>query len=513
MTVSSDTSLQEQEVLLENLQNKELFSHPVEKFELLQTHISFVLLTGPFAYKFKKPVDLGFLDFSTLALRQHFCEEELRLNQRFSEELYLEVISITGSIHHPAINGTQDVIEYAVKMKQFPQSAQLDVVLSQKKLTPTHINMLADTIAEFHSKAEIASKTSEYGNNDSIIDPIRENFSHIRQLSQLAHFEPRLQTLESWCEEFFDKNKSRFEQRKNNGFIREGHGDMHLRNMALLDDKIILFDCLEFSPGLRWIDVINDLAFLLMDLDDRQETLLAWHCLNRYIERTGDYAGLGLLKFYKVYRALVRAKVDAIRLAQPHLTTDEQQQTCRDFVSYLELAEAYTHRDKPTLIITRGLSGSGKTTYTEELLGSIGAIRIRSDVERKRLFKDQNTLYKPEITEKVYQHLLRTTESLLNTGYSVIVDATFLDAQKIFPFHSLASNMVIPFHILEFSARPDTLHTRLQGRKADYSDANIQVLESQLKHWQEVPDELSSYLVQLDTEQVINFEDVRKKLI
>ena len=512
MSALADTSLTAQEVLLSHLQTKALFSHEVSRFELLQTHISWVLLTGPYAYKFKKPVDLGFLDFSTLALRKHFCEEELRLNQRLAPQLYLDVVSINGDTSHPHINGTGPVIEYAVKMRQFPQSAQLDKVLARHELTPTHIDSLADAVANFHHDTAQAGPDSPYGDPDSVLQPVMENFAHIRQIHSLAEYEPRLQAIKDWCQSRFTQLKELFVLRKAQGFIREGHGDMHLRNMALLEDRVVLFDCLEFNPALRWVDTINDIAFLLMDLDDRHQGPLAWRFLNRYLQHNGDYDGLRLLDYYKVYRALVRAKVDAIRLAQSHLTKQEQQQTRDDFLGYLSLAESYIQTPRPVLVITRGLSGSGKTTYSQSLLESLGAIRLRSDVERKRQFAAAGDLYDKTVTQQVYQHLHDLAALLLQAGYSVIVDATFLDSAHIQPMHTLATHMGIPFHILEFNASPDTLRRRISQRAAEYSDADLTVLEKQLQHWHALPAKMQTSLIQVDTEQDIDLEQLINKL-
>ena len=279
---------------------------------------------------------------------------------------------------------------------------------------------------------------------------------------------------------------------------------MHLRNMALLDGKVVLFDCLEFNPDLRWIDTINDIAFLIMDLEDRQQSPFAWRLLNRYLELTGDYEGLKLLTFYKVYRALVRVKVDAIRLSQfqdqsqdqTHLTQQEQDKTLKDFLSYIELTENYTQASTPILILTRGVSGTGKTTYTQPLLEMIGAIRIRSDVERKRLHNNSPDLYSKDMTQHVYQSLAELAEELLTAGYKVIVDATFIDPQQITLFQKIAEQMTLPFHILEFKARPETLRNRIHQRKEDYSDATVNVLEQQLQNWQAVSDNLMANLIQ-----------------
>jgi len=501
-------------LLIHKLQHADLFPHPVTSFEIIETHISWVLLTGPFAYKFKKPVDLGFLDFSTLALRKFYCEEELRLNRRLAPALYLEVIAIGGTTEQPSLLDTTPAIEYAVKMKQFSQDAQLDLVLQRGELNQMHIDKLAQAVAQFHSALPPATDDKPYGGLDAVRQPVEENFAHITRCigEQEA---ARLQPLAAWCERTFIQLKTDFLHRKQNGFIREGHGDMHLRNMALLDEEVVLFDCLEFNPALRWIDVINDLAFLIMDLEDRQQPAFAWRCLNRYLELTGDYAGVTVLNYYKVYRALVRAKVDAIRLSQPHLSEQERAVALKDFQAYIKLAQDYTADKQPCLILTRGLSGSGKSTHTQTLLQDMGALRIRSDVERKRLYADTmqpEVLYSSAATQHTYRHLLELSESLLSAGQTVIVDATFIKSGHIAPFRQLAEQQQSRFIILEFTARPETLRERVRKRRHDVSDADIEVLEHQLQLWSDLPKAFQPLTITVDTEQPLDMEQLIEKI-
>ncbi len=304
--------------LIQAMQQPGFYDHPVAQVELIETHISWVFLAGDFAYKVKKPVNFGFLDFSTLARRQHFCLEELRLNRRFAPRLYLDVKAIGGDPASPRMNATP-VLDYAVKMKRFEQQDQLDRVLTRGRLDDRQLACFSTMIAKVHQIAAVSEAEQPYGTPQSIIEPVLENFNQVRSL--LAAAECRhLGQLEEWSRRTHGELYELLRQRKRDGFVRECHGDLHLANMAWVDGEPILFDCIEFNENLRWIDVINDIAFLFMDLADRGQKKLGWSFLNHYLQKTGDYQGLQLLRFYAVYRAMVRAKVNCLRLAQPGLS-------------------------------------------------------------------------------------------------------------------------------------------------------------------------------------------------
>ncbi|MDH5572481.1 MAG: phosphotransferase, partial [Gammaproteobacteria bacterium] len=319
-----------------------VYPHTVTQCELIETHISWVILTGAYAYKIKKPVNYGFLDFSTLEKRHKYCQEELRLNRRLAGNIYIEVVAITGTFEQPEvtehlINGN-NVIEYAVKMQQFPQQDQLDRMLAADKLLPGHIDAFADRIAEFHQQIDIADMSTIYGNVEQVCVPLQENLAQIRNSVRDSEHRSVLVELEQWGNSEFKTLKNVFLQRKQAGFVRECHGDMHLRNLAWIENKPVLFDCIEFNAELRWIDVISDIAFLVMDLQDRDQPQLAQRFLNRYLEITGDYEGVAVLPYYLFYRALVRAKVDAIRASQSGISQKEKSDAERDMAGYLKLA-------------------------------------------------------------------------------------------------------------------------------------------------------------------------------
>ena len=507
---------------ISSMLNPEVYDHPVEHLELIETHISWIVLTGSFAYKIKKPVNFGFLDFSTLENRHTFCEQELRLNSRLAPAIYLDVVSISNLKDKLVISDEGVVIEYAVKMNEFPQSAQLDHMLAAGRLSVELIDPIARMIADFHRTIKIADDSMDYGNLDAINQPVEENFTQINEHLGAASYQEKLGKLQQWTQSEFQNRKKVFIKRKQDGFIRECHGDMHLRNLIWLNNKPMAFDCIEFNPSLRWIDVISDVAFLIMDLQDRKQNLLANHFLNTYLELTGDYAGLTILPYYLCYRALVRAKVDALYLENKNIQQEEREAAHAEFTSYLELASTYIHRSQPTLIIMRGVSASGKSTISEALLAKSGAIRIRSDVERKRLFNISSTgsgsadietgIYTKEASQTTYEKLLELSGKIIDAGFSVIIDAAFLNKEQRDPFQELASSLSTAYVIIEITAPAEVLRQRIVARKKDISDADLSVLEHQLKNWQPLHKDELDFVVSVDTTQSLDIEELIKTI-
>ncbi len=466
--------------LIQALLNPACYPHPVDKVKLLETHISWLLLAGDYVYKIKKPVDFGFLDFSSLDRRQFFCHEELRLNRRLAAGLYLEVAAIGGSARQPVF-GLEPAIEYAVKMRRFAEADLLDHCLANRQLTKQHLRSLAATLAQFHAAIPKAAQDSGYGNAEAIALPARQNF---QQLSLLLNesLHARLTSLQAASEAEYNRCLPLLRQRLESGWVRECHGDLHLGNIVLIDGLPTPFDGIEFNPALRWIDVMNDIAFLVMDLRQRQRPDLAFTFLNAYLEIGGDYAGLGVLRFYLGYRAMVMAKVSAIRSAQLGEKADAGQ--CQ---RYLALAEQFYAPARPVLMITHGLPGCGKTTISQLVLEKYHAIRLRSDVERKRLFglqAEQSSMsikadiYTPAATERTYRHLLDVSRRVLTSGFSVIVDAAFLKQQERAQFKQLADELGLPFVILQVYVDENLQKQRLGQRRNDASEADETVMES-----------------------------------
>jgi len=498
------------------------YDHLTDEIQLLETHISWVILTGHYVYKIKKPVDLGFLDFSSLSKRRHYCEEELRLNRRLAADIYLDVIPIYGSPAEPHFRPDGKIVDYAVKMRQFPQSAQLDRMLGANILAIEHLDAIADTVARFHMMIEKAGTQSPYGEPERVWQPVAENFEQIRERETDSTILQQLQTLHEWSRNSFEQLRSVFAQRKQDGFVRECHGDLHLRNIAWFEDHPVIFDCIEFNPNLHWIDVISDIAFLFMDLIDRGQTASAYRMLDRYLSHTGDYAGVSVLPFYIVYRAMVRAKVDRIRLSQADITAAERDEGLKEFTGYLQLANSFTHRPTPVLILTWGLSGSGKTTVTDKLLPALGAIRLRSDVERKRLAgldaMDRAGMgvgagiYTDAMSERTYAHLLQQARIILAAGFPLIVDAAFLDAVRRTPFAKLAQQMQLPFVILQCEASETCLRQRIRSRQHDASDADLQILEHQLSTLIPLTSREMQQVIPVNTEQEIDIPTLMQKI-
>lgn len=481
-------------ILVESLHNPARYPHPVDRVKLIETHISWVFLAGAYAYKLKKPVNFGFLDFSSLNQRQHFCEEELRLNRRFAPQLYLDVISIGGSPEHPRL-GELPAIDYMVRMKRFSRRNELDRLLQQNRLTPEMIEQFADYLAAAHMQAPAVAAQSGFGSPAAVKAPVAENFQQLRPLLPDPYHQQQLNRLEQWSENSYRALTPLLKQRKNAGLIRECHGDVHLANMVWHNEQPLLFDCIEFNDNFRCIDPANDYAFLLMDLDDRQSQQLGSYFLNRYLQQTGDYQGVQLLDYYRCYRAMVRAKVFALRLQQNSLSQAEREQDLALTESYLQLAEQYTQPGSPRLFITHGFAGSGKSTFVRQLAPQLGAISLHSDIERKRLFglkaaaasrsPISGGIYTATASQQTYQHLHDLAETLLASGFSVIIDACFLKQPPRKRLQTLAEKLQIPFTILDFSLPQEELFRRvtLRSRQSEQiSEADTAVLQQQLRH-------------------------------
>jgi len=454
------------ERLIQELLNLEVYPHAVDKVQHIETHISHIFLAGEYAYKIKKALNLGFLDFSTLEKRKQFCEEEIRLNSRLAESIYISVATIVcrgeGEESVVLVNSDEntevekgEVVEYAVRMHRFPHNMELDRLLEESG-SGSHwrdewIDEIALQIAAFHEEIAFAPPHSEYGNSSEIISSVLENFEQIDQLTYSQESFKGVATLSAklhqWSISEWRRVTAVMERRQQAGDIRECHGDMHLANMVYWKGKVQIFDGIEFSPSLRWIDRVSEIAFLVMDLESRGREDLAWRFLNGYLSWSGDYAGLELLNFYCTYRAAVRGKVAAIRHAQME-SSPEQKSAKKELVRYLELAEHYTKQKIGGVIVMQGLSGSGKSTLAKPLVEQLPAIWIRSDVERKRLFGEfpgidepsmVGDLYSREAGIATYQRLQQLSEMIVGFGMSVIVDATFLHggwAQSICIFFS-----------------------------------------------------------------------------
>lgn len=451
---------------------------------LIETHISWVLVAGVDAYKLKKPLDLGFLDFSTLERRRFCCEEEVRLNRRLAPQTYLGVVPVVGDPSAPHLGGEGPVLDWAVHMRAFPPEATLDRAQS---LSAGQIDAIADTVARFHAEIEAAPADSPYGTPERVMHPVRENFYQICEQRPPPEALALLETIERWSEAEFARLEGHFLARKREGWVRECHGDLHLGNIAWVDGRPLIFDCIEFNPALRYIDVVSEVAFLTMDLTSRGHVDLAWRFLNRWLEHTGDYAGLDALVFYQVYRAMVRAKVDFIHAGQGDASA------ANAAMAYLEFAERLTRPRRPALLLMHGVTGCGKTTLSQQILQTLGAVRLRSDVERKRLFglgplEDSSRIpggiYNEEASRRTFERIEALGRGLLGAGFRVIADATFLRRQHREPLIRAAQALGVPWFILSLKTDAAALRERVARRaqaRTDASEATLDVLEKQLQ--------------------------------
>lgn len=478
--------------LAQRLRDQAQFPHPVAGVEVVETHISWVVLAGEFAYKIKKPLDLVFLDFSTLEKRRHACEEEVRLNRRLAPELYLDVVAVTGTPEQPAIGGTGAPIEYAVRMRRFDRAQELDRLLAAGALPGERIDELARTIAAFHAAAPAAAAGDPWGDPATALANALANFDHVRSLERAADVAARIEALAAWTNAEHARVAPAMAARLAAGRVRECHGDLHLANMVLHGGRVVVFDCIEFNPALRWTDVMAEVAFTAMDLRHRGRRDLAQRFVNDYLEATGDYDGLAVLRFYVVYRAMVRAKIAAIRSAQ------EADSASRDrdragFLAHLALAESCAQPPPAAIAITCGASGSGKSFAAARLAGTGEWIRVRSDVERKRLAglaAEERSgsglaagIYESDMTARTYARLADLARTVVAAGYPVLVDATFLARPQRANFRALAAALGVPFVILAPQAPAAVMRARVAARDAagtDASEATVAVLERQL---------------------------------
>jgi aminoglycoside phosphotransferase family enzyme/predicted kinase len=486
--------------------------------ELVETHISWVFLVGEFAYKVKKPVRLDFLDFSTPALRQHFCREELRLNRRFAPQLYLGLSTVVSAKHGLAVDVPGRVVDYAVRMRRFDREQELDALLRRDAAGPALLGDFGRRLAAQHELAPRAGAEQPWARPDRTLEACRENFSALRRLGGDA-VRARVEALATWTEARFQALTPRFRQRVEEGRFRECHGDLHCANVVRHAGELWAFDALEFDPGLHWIDVANDLAFLFMDLDARGHPGLASALLDGWLTGSGDFDALGVFRFYASYRAGVRAKVAAIRASQ-HPTQAERDR--REMEHYLDCAVRASRERRPRLVVMTGLSGSGKSWLAQRLLAPLEAIRVRSDVERKRLAglaaheASDGSIYSAAMTDSTYSRLEQLAAGALQDGFSVVVDAACLQAGQRRRFARLAQHQELPFHIVSLVAHRETLLRRVAERDAvgsDPSEATPAVLRQQAGFAEPLqPDELSQAVV-VRADGDIDAEAIARRLL
>jgi len=482
--------------LIQQMQNPEFYPHPVtQPIQFLQTHVSYILLTGDFAYKVKKPVNFGFLDYSTLERREHFCHEEIRLNQRGAAQLYLEVLPITQTGDRYQLNGAGEPVEFVLKMQQFPEGTLFSDLFDQGKLTEDLLIRLAGELAAFHRKGAINEYIRSFGEVGQVRQAFDENYEQTLSYIGGPQTQQQFDETRQYTDRLFAEKANLFTQRIQQDWIRECHGDVHLRNIALWNDQILLFDCIEFNEPFRFVDTMFDIAYIVMDLDARDRSDLSNVFLNAYIEQMGDWEGLQVLPLYLSRQSYVRAKVTSFLLGDPSIPDAVKQECEKTAARYYRLAWEYTRSPLGTaseahggtLYLMAGLSGSGKSTVAKLLAKQIGAIVIRSDAVRKHLAgiglneQGDEAMYSPEMTQTTYDRLLQLGMTLASQGYPVILDAKYdRQALRQTVIQTVAqAETPIKLHIVHCDAPLEIRHTWLEQRQGDISDATAALLPKQ----------------------------------
>lgn len=453
----------------------------------IETHISIVLLHAGRAFKFKKALRNPFLDQSTLARRRQACELELRLNRRLAPDLYLDLAQVSGSVADPVLGGAGPALDVAVQMRAFDTGDLWGRLAARGRLRATDVDALAQRLARFHAEAAVASPSGPLGTVAQLREVRQGALRSLRDACRDAAERSGVDRLARWQTQALDRLAPLLQQRLQEGRVRECHGDLHLGNIAQVDGVPTPFDGIEFDETLRWLDVADEIAFLAMDLQAHGLPGLAQRFLDRYLQLSGDYGAVPALDSHRVHRALVRALVLRLRAAQPDATTPAERPP-----DYLALAHRLTLPRRPALLITHGLSGSGKTSQTQALLEAAGALRIRADVERKRLAGLEASarsdsalhggLYDAAATRATYARLLRAATPALCAGWPVILDATYLRRWQRAAVRRWAARLGLPFAVLAFEAEPAELQRRLRARAAEGADASE--ADEQVLAWQ-----------------------------
>ena len=499
--------------LLKSLLKATAYPEPTAGVRLIETHVSHIFISDSYVYKVKKPVDFGFLNFTTLDRRRFYCEEEVRLNRRLCPDTYIGVVELRQTPQGGSFAAPGEVVDYAVKMKRLPEERMLSRLLQDGEVDPSQMRELARVIADFHASAARGPQIDAYGGISSIRSNWEENFRQVVPFRGDTIPAADLALLRAWVEGFLARNEELLRSRVSGGFIRECDGDLHSGNICMTE-KICIFDCIEFNERFRCIDTAADIAFLLMDLEYAGRPDLCTPFLESYREGTGDSVPPPLLAFYQANRAFVRGKVLSLRLKEPGLGREELLELRDAARRYFRLARGYPLREKlPTsLILTCGLTGSGKSAGARELSRELGLRWERSDVVRKRLAGiapagagkgaeyDQG-IYGGDFNRRTYQALLKSAQEELERGKSVLIDATFRRSADREEFRKLAARMGAGFRLIETRCPEGVIRERLERRlldPAEVSDGRWEIYHAQAAEF-EAPSPGDSLVV--DTNQ------------
>jgi hypothetical protein len=487
-----------QGMLFDNLKNPKFYGPHVTSVQLLQTHISYVALTGTFAYKVKKAVNFGFLDFSTLDKRKYYCEEELRLNKRLCPEMYLDVLPITQKDGSLELDGNGPIVEYALKMKEFPQEFIMTNMLKQQKITEHTIDQICSLLIEFYTAQEPSEEITKYGELPAVRQNIDENFEQTKPMINTTVSKDTYWFIKDAVTSFFERKKDVFGRRMKEGKIFDCHGDLHSGNIVVTNERIHIFDCIEFNDRFRFCDIASDIGFLAMDLDYLNFPYLSSHLIHRYVEKNADAGISSVLNFYKSYRAFVRGKVHGFQLNDPHIDQTKKKDVVKSAQKYFELSRYYAalfsldlHTNKPLLFLVSGLSGTGKSTIARKIAVDYHAVQINTDVVRKEVagidqFEQHHDqvdtgLYDPKRVDDTYEQVMKRAADVLKNGGNVVLDATFQKKKYRQMAHHIAMKHHSAMVIVECICPDDVVKKRLEDRvkKKSVSDGRWEIYLAQ----------------------------------
>lgn len=486
--------------LLEAMMSTNFYPHQPAVVELVQTHISYVFIAGDIVYKVKKPVNFGFLDFTSLEKRKFYCEEELRLNKRLAPSIYLDVLPIAqDSAGNLFLGGTDHVVEYAVRMKKLPLEKMLKTLLASGNADEKIMDAVSRKIADFHRSAETGGRIDEMGRIATIRHNQEENFVQTEKYINTIIPQYQYDFIRNYVDIFLEKKKILLEKRITDHKIRDCHGDLHLEHICIADE-IIIFDCIEFNERFRFGDVAAEVAFLTMDLDFNGYPQQAQNFVQSYLKYSNDADMPALLNFYRCYYAYVRGKVISFKYDQKEIPANERTQIVKTAARYFDLAYNYASTlEKPVLILTAGLIGSGKSYQARHMAPQLGAKVIRTDVLRKEMLnlspaeKHHDNfgagIYSDVITRRTYDKSYELAERIIGQGQSVIIDASFRSRDERREAMNLAQKLGVPFYIIECFCPDEVARKRLEKRMLDKnnpSDGRWEILQEQKKYYEEI---------------------------